>query len=147
MEIVKTKLMSQNAGLMEVIVVWQMLSLIIVKTVIAIWWLEFQIFRVRKIIIFYLKYLFWFFFSCTLWLFPDCMIHGLSQRNEIISFDNYNDGECHDEFNNYLCNFYGGDCCSENSSNQFCKDCLCIWKNPTYPVVTTPDASKFNVHF
>ena len=75
------------------------------------------------------------------------MIHGLSQRNEIISFDNYNDGECHDEFNNYLCNFDGGDCCSENSKNSGCTDCLCIWKNPTYPVVTTRDASKFNVHF
>ena len=82
-----------------------------------------------------------------IFFFADCMTHGLAQNNEIISLDNYNDGECHDEFNNYLCNFDGGDCCSPYSSNYWCNECLCIWENPTYPVLTTRDASKFNVHF
>ena len=39
------------------------------------------------------------------------------------------DGYCDDATNTEICNFDGGDCCSENIVITFCKVCECIGEN------------------
>ena len=51
----------------------------------------------------------------------------LDQKN--IELDTANplvgDGYCHDETNNEVCNFDGGDCCGPCINTEFCSECFC----------------------
>ena len=66
---------------------------------------------------------------------PDCDV------KRIWSIGN---GICSDELNNYPCNFDGGDCCIYSYvAHSSCDICACYWDTTNYPIIITPNTSKF----